>query len=93
MVNYDENTLRAIANASYAQLERAAQKGVDMVDKDASKLICLRRRIPGAVCATVLSRFVAEKLLKAEAFANLHEKRRLLRLFTAIPQMGVARLV
>ena len=89
VVNHDDNTLKAIQNASYAQLERVARGG----DRDASnkQLICLRRRIPGAVCATVLSRFVAEKLLKAEAFANLHEKRRLLRLFTAIPQMGVAR--
>ena len=87
MENYDQNTLIAIANASYAQLERAVQQG----DEDSDMLICLRRRIPGVFCATVLSRFVAEKLLKARAFANLHQKRKLLHLFTAIPQMGVAR--
>ena len=34
---------------------------------------------------------MAEKLLKAQAFANLHEKRKLLRLFTAVPQMRVSR--
>jgi hypothetical protein len=54
-----------------------------MHNRDTSnKLICLRREIPGVACATVLSRFVAEMLLNAQAFANLREKRKFLRLFT-----------
>ena len=91
MATYDKDTLTAITNASYAQLERIAQAG-KMQDMDtSSKLICLRRETPGVACATVLSKFVAEKLLKAQALVNLHEKRKFLRLFTAIPEMGVAR--
>jgi hypothetical protein len=85
---YDETTLTAIITASSAQLDRIVQKG-DMYDRDTSnKLISLRRKTPGVACATVLSRFVAEKLLKAQAFANLLEKRKLLCLFTAMPHMG-----
>jgi hypothetical protein len=91
MDDYDNDTLAAIRTASYSQLERIADGG-DMYDTDISnKLLCLRCKVPGVACATVLSRFVAEKLLKAQAFANLDQKRKFLRLFTAIPQMGVAR--
>ena len=91
MATYDKDALTAIANASYAQLERIAREG-KMHDRDTSnKLICLRREIPGVDCATVLSRFVAENLLKAQAFVNLREKRKFLRLFTAILEMGIAR--
>jgi len=91
MKTYNKNTLKAIAKVTPAELERMVQEG-DEYDGDASnKLICLRRNPSGDYYATVLSRFVAGELLNARAFADVSEKRRLLRLFSAIPQMGTAR--
>lgn len=93
MTTYDRRTLHDIKNATYEQLERMVDEGdlQDPYSDTSNKLICLRRISPGVACAAVLSRFVAEKVLKAQAFANLHNKRKFVRLFTAIPQMGIAR--
>ena len=91
MKAYNKDTLTAIANVSPAELERIVRE-VDKYEGDFSnKLICLRRNSTGDYYATILSRFVAEKLFNAQAFANVNEKRRLLRLFTAVPQMRAAR--
>ena len=87
MKTYDERTLTAIGSASFAQLEQIARAD-DKYDDTSNKLICLRRVEPGVSCSTVLSTYVAEQLLKAEGFAELNEKRKFLKLFTGIPDMG-----
>jgi len=91
MEAYDHDTFYAIENASYEQLERIAQQ-TSMYDSSISnKLICLWRKKPGVADASVLSTFVAEQLLNAKAFADLSEKRKCLRLFAQVPEMGAAR--
>ena len=94
MNNYDETTSMEVKAASFSKLQQTAQH-VNMYDDAgrnlSDKLLCLWRKSPGTACATVLSRSVAEQLLKAQAFAQLDEKRKLLDLFTSMPQMGVAR--
>ena len=93
---YDDLTLDVIKDASrsFDHLEDVVL-GSGRYNRDTespSKLICLRRkRDYGGACAAVLSPFVAEELLKARAFANLQEKRKVVRLFTAVPEMGIAR--
>jgi len=94
MESYDETTSTEVKAASFSKLQQTAQH-INMYDDAgrnlSNKLLCLWRKSRGTAYATVLSRSVAEQLLKAQAFAQLDEKRKLLGLFTSIPQMGVAR--
>lgn len=89
--DYDRLTSDVIAEASqsFDRLESLVL-GSARYNRDtetSNTLICLKRTNNGA-CATVLSPFVAQELLNAPAFANL---RKVVRLFAALPEMGVAR--
>ena len=94
MNNYDRITLKEVKAASFSKLQQIAEH-ISIYDDAGrnifNKLLCLWRESPGTACATVLSRSVAEQLLKAQAFAQLDEKCKFLNLFTPISQMGVAR--
>ena len=91
----DEATMEAIHHTSQSfDLLKSMVSSTSRLGRSSeisNKVICMWRRDAFRAYALVLSPFVWDELLKAEAFASMDKKRQVCELFSGIPEMGVAR--